>query len=272
MTVREALLKSINTLKDSDEEYHLKSLLLLSYILGIEKEQVFLRENEVLNDRQVLFFEESLKKLEKKYPLPYITEHKEFMNLDFYIEEGVLVPRQETETLVEIAIKKGCGKNYFLDIGCGSGVIVVSILYYCKNLKAKAIDISEKALKVTGINAKKFDVETRITLQLIDYKNLDLEENFDFIVSNPPYVRKSYLKNLPYEPKEALDGGDDGFKHYPSLIEKSISLLKTEGFVLYEIDTFIADKVFGLMSKYFKNVEIIKDLAGNERFVYGEKQ
>lgn len=271
MTVKDSFIQSIRTLKEVSDEYYLQSLMLLSHVLGVEKEKVYLKENEILSDYQISLINEYLGKIRKGYPLPYILKHKEFMSLDFYIEEGVLIPRPETETLAELAIKKGCNKKSFLDIGCGSGVIAISILYYCKNLKGHAIDISNKAISVTKENAIRHKVSDRLKIELADFRIFETDEKFDFIVSNPPYVRSENLKNLPYEPVEALDGGIDGFKLYPDLIKKSFELLSESGFVIFEIDSSIAKMVLTEMKKYFKKVSIVKDLAGFERFAYGEK-
>lgn len=269
MTVKEAFLESIRALKGISDEYYLESLILLSYILNTSKEKVYLKESESLNESQIELFKTSLEKLKNKYPLPYLIKRKEFMGLDFYVDEGVLIPRPETETLVELAIEYGCKMENFLDIGCGSGVIVLSILYYCKSLKGHAIDISSDAIKITKLNAGRLKVSDRLELTLGDFRDFNLDIKFDFIVSNPPYVRKSNLKNLFYEPLIALDGGDDGFEIYPDLIKKSVRLLKNDGFVIFEIDPSIRDKVIIEMRKYFKKVTIIKDLAQFDRFVIG---
>ncbi|BAL80984.1 peptide chain release factor N(5)-glutamine methyltransferase [Caldisericum exile] len=269
MTVKEAFLESIRSLREVSEEYYLETLVLLSYILKIEKEKVYLKENEVLSDHQIKLFKSSLEKLRNKYPLAYLTRHKEFMGLDFYIDEGVLIPRPETETLAELAIKYGCKKQRFLDIGCGSGVIVLSILHYCKEITGNAIDISENAIRITKLNAERLNLLERLELALTDFRNYNPGYKFDFIVSNPPYVRSIDVRNLPFEPEIALDGGVDGFEIYPALIKKAFELLKDDGFVIFEIDPSIQDKVKKEMKKYFRKVDIIKDLAQLDRFAFG---
>jgi len=271
MTVKEAFQYTKEKLKSVTSEYKLESLLLLSYILEVEKEKIYLRENDLIDEEKEKKLKLIIEKRKIGYPLAYILKSKEFMGLNFFIDEGVLIPRQETETLVETALKKAKKDSYFLDIGCGSGVIAISLLYYEKSFKGKAIDISNKAIEVTTFNAQKFGVLDRLNIQKINFKDLEDFESFEFVVSNPPYVKKENLKNLPFEPREALDGGDSGFEIYPDLIKKSFSLLKNGGFVLFEIDPEIKDLVYTEMKKYFKNIEIIKDLANLDRFVYGGK-
>ena len=271
MTIKEALYKSKELLKEVSSENYIESLLLMSHLLKVDLKSIFLMEEEDLDrERESLFFDYVRRRM-RGYPIPYITKRKSFMSLEFAIDEGVFIPRPETETLVEIAVAQACGKKLFLDVGCGSGVISISLLYYCKELCGVAVDVSEKAIEITRINAKKFGVEDRLTLYNLDFMDLQKESSFDFIISNPPYVASYRLKNLLYEPPVALDGGPDGFRIYPSLIEKSFEMLKTGGFILLEIDPPIANKVEKELKKYFKDVKILKDLSCLERYAYGRK-
>ena len=272
MTIKDALNKAVSVLKDVTESYYLESLLLVSYILNIKKEEVYLKENSELSYQQTQHFLKALEKRSNGYPLPYILKKREFMGLEFFIDEGVLIPRQETEELVEITLKDCNDKENFLDIGSGSGVICVSLLCYNTLLRGVALDISRKACEITKINAEKFGVSNRLEIIHEDFNLFETEKKFDFIVSNPPYVRTEFLKNLPYEPIEALDGGDSGFSFYPSLIRKSFDLLNKNGFVLFEIDPPISMQVKKEMGKYFNKVSILKDLAKNERFILGVKK
>lgn len=271
MKVKEVLLKIRKDLKNITEENYLESLLIIAYVLNVDKEKVYLLENEELEEKKYTEIINITTKRLTGYPLPYIFKRREFMALDFYIDEGVLIPRQETETLVEYALKFGCGKKRFLDIGCGSGVISVSLLYYCKNLTGLAIDISSKAIEITNINAQKFGVSDRLDVLQIDFMDLDERQKFDFVVSNPPYVKRERLKNLPYEPIEALDGGDLGFDFYPKLFKKSSAVLSKENsFVLFEIDPSIKELVEEEAKKYFDEFTLFKDLFGKERFLFAK--
>ena len=272
MTVKDALSEAANELKSVTESYYLEALLLLSFTLNIEKEKVYLKERLELSDTQTQSFIETLNKRLNGYPLPYILKKREFMGLEFFIDEGVLIPRQETEELVETALKECKDKKNFLDIGSGSGVICVSLLYYNTDLRGVALDISYNACEITKINAEKFGVSNRLEIIHKDFNLFTTEKKFDFIVSNPPYVKTEFLKNLPYEPTEALDGGELGFAFYPSLIKKSFDLLNLNGFALFEIDPPISMQVKTEMEKYFSKVSILKDLAKNDRFILGVKK
>lgn len=272
MKVSEALLYCSNSLKAVSDSYRLESLLILSYVLNTTKENVYRIEQESLNETQIDLLNEIIKKRKQRYPLPYILKNREFMGLNFYIEEGVLIPRQETETLVEIALEKAKDNSIFLDIGSGSGVIAISLLHFKKSISAVAVDVLDKAIEITRINAVKHGVFNRLNIFKADFKELKFNDYFDFILSNPPYVKTENLKNLPYEPRIALDGGEDGFKFYPKLIEKSYEMLKKGGFVIFEIDPEILDAVLKEMAKFFTDIEVFKDLGGFERFVFGSKR
>ncbi len=272
MKVKEALLYCSNEIRDISQSHTLESLLIMSYILNTSKENVYRKEEDVLGESQISFLNEIIKKRKQRYPLPYILKNREFMGLNFYIEEGVLIPRQETETLVEIALEKAKDNSIFLDIGSGSGVIAISLLYFKESLSAVAIDVLDKAIEITKINAIKHGVINRLNILKADFNELNFRDYFDFILSNPPYVKTENLKNLPYEPHVALDGGEDGFKLYPKLIEKSYLMLKKGGFVIFEIDPEILDAALKEMTKFFTGVEVFKDLGGFERFVFGVKK
>lgn len=271
MKVSEALLYCSNSLKAVSDSYRLESLLILSYVLNTTKENVYRIDQESLNETQIDLLNEIIKKRKQRYPLPYILKNREFMGLNFYIEEGVLIPRQETETLVEIALEKAKDNSIFLDIGSGSGVIAISLLHFKESISSVAVDILDKAIEITRINAIKHGVFNRLNIFKADFKELKFNDYFDFILSNPPYVKTENLKNLPYEPLIALDGGEDGFKFYPKLIEKSYEMLKKDGFVIFEIDPEILDAVLKEMAKFFTDIEVFKDLGGFERFVFGVK-
>lgn len=271
MKVSEALLYCSNSLKAVSDSYALESLLIMSYVLNTSKEDVYRKEEEVLDKTQISFLSEIIQKRKQRYPLPYILKNREFMGLNFYIDEGVLIPRQETETLVEIALEQAKDNSVFLDIGSGSGVIAISILYFKESISSVAVDVLDKAIEITRINAIKHGVINRLNIFKADFKELKFNDHFDFILSNPPYVKTGNLKNLPYEPHIALDGGEDGFKFYPKLIEKSYAMLKKGGFVIFEIDPEILDAVLKEMEKFFTNIEVFKDLGGFERFVFGVK-
>ena len=203
--------------------------------------------------------------------------------LDFYIEEGVLVPRGDTEVLVEYIIKYieeeyGEKELNLLDIGIGSGAISLSIANYCKNSRVLGIDISSTAIKVANINKKRFNLSN------VDFyrgnlfqalEGLNMEGQFNIIVSNPPYISKKDIESLDiqvkdFEPRLALDGGEDGLDFYRKITGESKDFLTDGGLLIYEIGYDQGDLVKSILYKEgFQDISIIKDLQGHDRVVMG---
>lgn len=213
-------------------------------------------------------------------PVQYIVNNCEFMSLDFYVDESVLIPRPDTETLAEKAIaliktnkKKPGGR--ILELCTGSGCIAVALAYYCKNVEITAVDISPQALKIAEKNAIRHSVQNRITWIESDlFFALMPENGYDMILSNPPYIPKAELPELmasvrDYEPMLALDGGSDGLAFYRRIAKKSREFLTPSGLLLLEIGYNQGFAVRSIMEAYgYRNVEIIKDIAGHDRVVY----
>ncbi|GAA3655697.1 peptide chain release factor N(5)-glutamine methyltransferase [Asaccharospora irregularis] len=236
----------------------------LSKELEIEQEEIFLR-----------FIEERL----KGRPIAYIVNNREFMGLDFYVKEGVLIPRPDTEILVEEIIELCKGKDDLdiLDIGTGSGAITVSLAKYIEKSRLTSLDISEIALEIAKKNAKSNGVIDKINFIKSDLFQQIVGTNlkFDIIVSNPPYIRKRDIDELhtqvkDYEPYNALEGGIDGLDFYRNITEQSKNYLKLGGILAYEVGHDQAEEVVKIMQNNgYNKVYIKKDLQGIDRVVIG---
>jgi len=267
-------------IKNSERETEI----LLSYSLEMSRSEIYLNFDRVLKDTEKKQLEKKIHKRIDKIPLQYITKHQEFMGMDFLVKKGVLIPRPETEILVEEVIKKL--KNYkysnnlrVVDLGTGTGVIAISIAKFIDNITIYATDISKKSLQTALKNTRKHDCEDKIS-----FLQGDLFESFigriekdslDGIVSNPPYIDSYDFKLLPpeikdNEPKLALYGGIDGLNYYRKIIRISPKFLKKNGFVALEVGAGQAKKVKELIleeNNFKQNVEIVRDYSGIERVV-----
>ncbi len=285
MTIKEALQYA--------KEYvnSIEARVLLKYIL--KKDNVYIISNastELTPDEEKELIN-SVNKLKSGYPLQYITHNQEFMGLNFYVDENVLIPQPDTEVLVENAIKlvsKNLHQNFFtefqkqdasfnefeknesannlkiLDLCTGSGAIAISIKKYLPNAQVFASDISTEALSIAEKNAKSNEVEIKFIKSNM-FENI--KENFDIIVSNPPYIKTTEIRKLSQqvqnEPTLALDGGNDGLTFYKIISKEAPKFLNKKGVLLVEIgyDQGLAVK------SIFKNSKIVKDYAGNDRVV-----
>ena len=246
--------------------------LILSKILGLSREKILLNLNDKINDKVFENFNYYLKLRKQNRPIAHILGFKDFWKYKFKVDKNVLIPRPETELIIEQALKnlpKLSNKN-ILDIGTGSGCIIISIIKERENCKATAIDKSLKALKVAKLNAEMHHV-----LNKIKFLNIDVDKYFankyDLIVSNPPYIKDSEILSLDKdvklnEPKLALSGGKSGLNKVFKVIKKSQELLKTNGKLILEI----GDKQSKEVKKYliknnFNQIKIFKDLSGKKR-------
>ena len=276
MTIKETLRKGIIELKINNiQEPSLKARLLLQYILNKPRQYLIIYDNKQLTLRQEVNFFKGIKKLVKGIPLQHITHSQEFMKMTFYVNEDVLIPRPDTEILVEEVIKiaKRINAKKILDLCTGSGAIAVSLAKYIENSQITAVDISTKAVSVAKLNAKNNNVENQITFVESDlFKELP-KEKYDIIVSNPPYIKKEIIKSLDKEvqnePKIALDGGYDGLDFYRKIINNADEFLKFKGYVCLEIGYDQKDDVLELFESKGKYVEATckKDLFDNDRVV-----
>ena len=261
-----------------------ESIIILSYLQNVDKSYIYTHGNEEVNKEIVDKFLDFIEKRKEGWPLSYILKEKEFYGLNFYIEEGVLVPRPDTEILVEWIINKVNEefKNEYLDIvelGTGSGCIALTLAYYLENIKVFAVDIDDKALKVAKINRDKFKLNNKVKFYKGDLfngiKTLQLEGKVDIIVSNPPYIPTEDISKLQievreHEPKNALDGGESGFSYYEKIVPDSKEYLKREGILAVEIGYNQGIYVKRLFNENgFKDIYIIKDFQGLDRVVVG---
>lgn len=252
-------------------EWDLDAWYLLEYAAHCTKNEYFLRpEKEVLPQEKQLY-RTLIRKRSAHIPLQYLTGSQEFMGLSFFVDENVLIPRQDTEILVEEALRALGSGMRVLDVCTGSGCILLSLLKLCAGLEGTGTDLSEKALQVAGENARRLGVEASFVLG-------DLFEpvsgKYDCIVSNPPYIASREVDVLmeevrDHEPRMALDGGEDGLYFYRKIAAQSPKYLKDRGRIFLEIGFDQGEAVAGLLAPAFDEVRIVQDLAGLDRVVCG---
>ena len=247
----------------------------MQFILNKSRQYVIVNDMEELNTNQKNKYFEAIYKIKNGLPLEHITHQKEFMKLNFFVDENVLIPRQDTEILVEevINIAKRINAKNILDLCTGSGAIAISLAKYIPQSEITAIDISEKALKVAKKNAINNKVENQITFINSDmFTKLD-KEKFDIIVSNPPYIKRNVIKNLDEEVKKephiALDGGEDGLDFYKKIIKEAYKNLKYGGYLCLEIGFDQKIDVIELIEneEKYENTYSKKDLYDNDRII-----
>jgi release factor glutamine methyltransferase len=273
MTYQEALSLGERILGMADiEDAKNDAWWLLEMVCKIDRSFYYMHLDEELLEEQVSEYENTLKKRAEHVPLQYIVGETEFMGLKFKVNSNVLIPRQDTETLVEAALKVIKPGMKVLDLCTGSGCVIISILHNVCEVEGYAVDISKQALLVAKENAKLNEVQ-------VTFERSDLFDNvtgeFDVIVSNPPYIRTEEIAKLMpevshFEPIEALDGKDDGLYFYRRIIAQSREYLKPDGKIFFEIGYDQGEEVSALLREAgFFGVQIIKDLAHNDRVVCG---
>ena len=281
MKISELLNYGYNQLKKANiETYKLDAQLLLAKVLN--KDRLFIVTNRNF-EAEAEDFKEYTKVIglrEKKMPVKYILGQCEFMDIDFYIKEGVLIPRPDTEVLAEEAIeaiKKYEYKN-IADVCCGSGIIGLSIAEYLKDTKVSLYDISDIAIEVTRENIHRLNLYNRAEVYKSDLlkKAAEVNSKFDMIASNPPYIKREVIPSLMedvknYEPYIALCGGEDGLDFYREIVRQAKPLLKDNGMIAFEIGYDQKEAVSSLLSAAnFKDIVCIKDFGGHDRVVRGK--
>ena len=263
-----------NLLKENKILTHiLDSEILLSKILNKSREETLVNLDKKINEKGILAFKKFLERRSKNEPIAYILKEKEFWSKKFNVNKDTLIPRPETELLVDNILKFNKGKNIsILDIGTGSGCIVISLLSCLKYSRGIGIDISKKAVLVAKKNALKYNLLNRVKFQNKSFQNI-FGKKFDLIVSNPPYIESKDIKNLSddikrYEPRMALDGGNDGLDLIKKVIYKSNDILKIKGTLALEIGNEQIKKVSKiLLDNNFKIKHVIKDYKNNIRCI-----
>lgn len=252
-------------------EASLDARLLLEAVCGTDHNTLLSHGDDPVDDGKCVEYIELIKKRSERIPVAYLLSSCEFMGLDFFVSEDVLIPNQDTETLTEEALRYVHDGMHILDLCTGSGCIALSLLRYTNETTAVGTDLSEKALAVANKNAKILGLEERFRTVHTDI--FPEKEQFDIIVSNPPYIPTKVIETLEpevrqFEPYMALDGSDDGLSFYRRIIPGARDYLYKSGYLLLEIGYDQGEAVSEMMSENgYKNVEVIKDLGGNDRVV-----
>lgn len=276
MTIKQALIKAVTVLKlEKISTPKLKARLLLQYVLKKPRQYLIVYDNQQLTDKEEQEYLKYVELLTQGEPIEHITHQKEFMKLNFYVDENVLIPRQDTEVLVEEVMKiaKKIRAKKILDLCTGSGAIAISLAKYLENIQLTALDISGKALDIAIANAKNNHVQNKITFVESNlFQNLG-QEKYDMIVSNPPYIRRKEIESLDREvkkePRLALDGGEDGLDFYREIIDRGYEYLKYGGYICLEIGYDQKEEVMQIIKDKKQYIETYckKDLYDNDRVI-----
>ncbi len=274
---------TVKLAEEGIEEFSLDAWYLLEYVTGVSKAMYFAEPERAVSEENADRYIDCIRRRAARIPLQHITGEQEFMGYPFCVNEHVLIPRQDTEILVEEAIQVMRPKMKVLDMCTGSGCIVLSILkmcrekYYMTDLQGIGADVSEEALKVARENGRRLGVQVT-WIQSDLFAKIPEEEKYDVIVSNPPYIETAVIDTLQeevrlHDPYIALDGKEDGLYFYRRIISEAGKYLKTQGKLMFEIGCDQAEAVEELMKNAgYEQITVKKDLAGLDRVVYGTLQ
>jgi release factor glutamine methyltransferase len=289
-TIRDSQKWAIAILKKSDIEFsEADADTLLTYVLSCDKAYLYTNPDDSISDTNIGKYKESIYKRASHVPLQYITRQVEFMSLDFVVDERVLIPRPETEILIETVISKAHDNELpnkhllVLEVGTGSGNIAISLAKNLNNVKIYTNDISQDALTLAKENVQRHGVTDKIKLLHGDFFGTFIgsveKKQIDFIVSNPPYVSEAEWHELEpevkdNEPRQALVGGEDGLFFYRRIIKGAVDWLKPGGYLVLETGETQANSVIMLMQEdlHFEYIEKIKDLQGKERIISARRK
>ncbi|MDB3982351.1 peptide chain release factor N(5)-glutamine methyltransferase [Candidatus Pelagibacter sp.] len=279
MNIQSAIIKGTKILKENYiQSAQLDTEILLAKAIKKDRKYILLNDNKNLQNKDLIYFEELIKERASRKPISYLINKKFFWNFEFFVTSDTLIPRPDTELIIEqiLKITKHRSKMNILDIGVGSGCILLTILKEKKNFYGTGIDISKKCLNISKINAKHLKVEKRTKFYKTDVDKF-VQGKYDLIVSNPPYINKNKLKYLEkdvakFEPNLALDGGLDGLSEIRKVVKKSSELIKKNGKFILEIGFDQKNKVINLLKKegFYIN-STLKDLAKNDRCIVSTK-
>ena len=252
--------------------------LLMSKVIKSKKKNILINLDKQLTEENLEYFDYLIGQRSKGKPIAYLINKKEFWKYEFYVSEEVLIPRPDTEIIVEqaLTLTKHKSQLNILDIGIGSGCIILSILKERKSFYGTGIDISKETLNICKINSNKLGVFNRLKLFKSNIDNFDYGK-YDLIISNPPYIKKNFLKYLEkdvicFEPRLALDGGLEGLTEIRKVIKKSSELIKKNGILILEIGFDQKNQIKMILKKEgFYIDKIVKDLANNDRCVISRK-
>ena len=276
MTIKQAIIKGTTILKlDNISTPKMKTRLLLQYVLKKPRQYLIVYDNKELTKKEEQEYLKYIQMVKNGEPIEHITHQKEFMKLNFYVDKNVLIPRQDTEILVEeiIKIAKHIKAKKILDLCTGSGAIAISLAKYIDNIQITALDISSKAIDIATKNARINNVEDRITFVESNLFDSLAEEKYDIIVSNPPYIKRKVIEKLDKEVRKepiiALDGGEDGLDFYRKIIDNGYKYLKYGGYVGLEIGYDQKEDVTKIIKEkqHYKNTFCKKDLYDNDRVI-----
>ena len=279
MNIFNAIKEGSKILKKNNVKFSaLDSEILLAKALKKQRKYLILNLDKMLNKKNLEIYKNLINQRSNGKPVAYLTKKKDFWNSEFIIEEGTLIPRPDTEVLIESTLEMFKYKDYanILDVGVGSGCIILSILKEKPCFYGKGIDISNKSISLSKLNAKKLSLENRVKFIKTDVDNF-CHGKYDLIISNPPYIKSNKIKYLEkdvrdFEPKLALDGGLDGTFKTLKIIKKASTLLKSNGKLVLEIGYDQKSKIISLLKKrgfYINN--IFKDYAKNDRCIISTK-
>ena len=278
MDIQSALKKGQSILIDNNIiSAKLDSEILMSQAIRKNKKFIILNLHKEIKKRDLDYFDNLIQERAKSKPIAQIIKKKDFWKYEFIVNNNVLIPRPDTEILIEQALKLVKNKNrlQILDIGIGSGCILMSILKEKKNFIGTGIDISNKSLQISKVNGQKLRINNRLRLFKSNIDNFNTGK-YDLIISNPPYIKKNNLKclekDIGFEPKQALDGGLDGLSEIRKVINKSSELIKRSGHFIIEIGFDQKNKVKKILrDKGFYIKKTIKDLSNHDRCIVSIK-
>ncbi len=273
LTLQQIYREGTSKLKEAGiREAALDAWYLLEFATGITKTSYYGNPDKEIKEEEAARYLAYIESRKKRIPLQHITKEQAFMGYPFYVDEHVLIPRQDTETLAEEALKVLKPGMQVLDLCTGSGCILISLMKMCEGLYGTGSDISEEALEVARKNACRLEVNaTFIRSSLFEH----ISGRYDLIVSNPPYIRTSVIQELQeevrlHDPFIALDGKEDGLYFYREIIKAGGGYLKPGGYLMFEIGYDQGTEVASLMEKHgYRNIMVKKDLAGLDRVVSG---
>lgn len=274
MTIKECIDYGIEKLNNIEDK-SLKVRIILAHFLGVDKNYLLTHDSQVLSKVEETEFKNAIEKLSNNVPLQYITGIQEFYGLKFKVNENVLIPRFDTEILVEEVLKVAKSEHKILDMCTGSGILAITTAKKVEKTKVYASDISKDALKLAKENADAHQVKVKF-IESDLFENIE-EKDFDIIMSNPPYINKKDMENLDEqvkkEPEIALYGGIDGLDFYKKITEHGYKYLKKGGYLFFEIGYDQGKEVISILKENnFKNVRCVKDLHGLDRVIIGEKE
>ena len=278
MDIQSAIKKGQSILIDNNIiSAKLDSEILMSQAIRKNKKFIILNLHKEIKKRDLDYFDNLIQERAKSKPIAQIIKKKDFWKYEFIVNNNVLIPRPDTEILIEQALKLVKNKNrlQILDVGIGSGCILMSILKEKKNFIGTGIDISNKSLQISKVNGQKLRINNRLRLFKSNIDNFNTGK-YDLIVSNPPYIKKSNLKclekDIGFEPKQALDGGLDGLSEIRKVINKSSELIKRSGHFIIEIGFDQKNKVKKILrDKGFYIKKTVKDLSNHDRCIVSIK-